>query len=69
VLRLVVLTAIPVLGPVLNLLAALLGLGGLTLAAWERWARRAGGTASPQPVQAAEPPQVRPDGILTGPAA
>ena len=31
-----VLTAIPVLGPVLNLLAVLLGLGGLTLAAWER---------------------------------
>jgi hypothetical protein len=68
VLLLVVLTAIPVIGPVLNLLAVLLGLGGLTLVAWERWSRRAAGTAGERPVSAAEPPQIRPDGIPIGPA-
>jgi hypothetical protein len=49
----VALAAIPVVGPVLNLLAVLLGLGGLVLAGWEHGHRPAGAAAG----EASAPPE------------
>jgi hypothetical protein len=50
------LTAIPVVGPVLNLLAVLLGLGGLVLAGWEHGRRPAGAAAGEASAPPTEPP-------------
>jgi hypothetical protein len=63
VLLVVALTAVPVIGPVANLLAVLLGLGASVLAGWERRGQR-GATVSevpaPPPAAAALPLPVRP---------